>query len=400
MRPALRRCWLSAVGLLAGACNGPAEPTTPPPVDLAGIAFTLGTPEVVFSYRVDRCDELDLPDMTARAVRMPDGTLALYSGNAPRAYASFGGDFDSLRRSCIPTLVSDDDPTAHSFNNQEWVSTVYRDGGVFHAIVHNEYHDPVHPNCRQGDTSPANPCWYNALTYASSADGRTFTQPPAPAHVLAGPPQQWDAAGARAPGPYGYFAPSNIVRRSDGYFYAMFFTIPDRDTPTKRGSCVMRTNDLADPASWRAWHGAGYALALPSPYTAAATGVACTIVLPHGIDGSLTYNTYLARYLYVGATGAQVDGAVKCGFLYSTSQDLITWSAPRLVKEAPVPFPPCASGPNVGREYYPSLIDHTDTSVNFENTGRTPHLYYMRYNDNALNRDLVRVPVTIEIANR
>jgi hypothetical protein len=68
-----------------------------------------------------------------------------------------------------------------------------------------------------------------------------------------------------------------------------------------------------------------------------------------------------------------------------------------VLKQAPVSFPPCGSGPNTGREYYPSLIDHADTSVNFENTSRTPHLYYMRYNDEGLNRDLVRLPVTIAL---
>jgi hypothetical protein len=382
--------------LVAAGCG--TQPTEPPvvPVILADITFILGTPEVVFSYRADRCDVMDLPDMTARAVRMSDGSLVLYSGNAPRAYASFGPDFGSLKRSCVPTLVSDDDPTAPSFSNQEWLSTVYRQGGVYHAIVHNEYHDPVHPNCRQGDTSPANPCWYNALTYASSGDGRTFNQPPAPQHVLAGPPQRWDPSGGRAPGPYGYFAPSNIVRRNDGLYYAMFFTIPDRDTPTRRGSCVMRTANLADPSSWRAWDGTGYTLAMPSPYSPEATGQACAIVLPHGIDGSLTYNTYLDRYIYVGATGAQVDGVVTCGFLYALSQDLLTWTPPRVLKEAPVPFPPCGTGLPMGREHYPSLIDHADTSTNFEYTGRTPHLYYMRYNDNALNRDLLRVPLVIQ----
>jgi hypothetical protein len=361
------------------------------------LRFTLGAPEVVFSYRQHRCEVLDLPDMTARAVRMADGTIALYSGNAPNAYASFGPDFASLRRSCVPTLVSDDDHTAASFSNQEWLSTVYREGNVYHAIVHNEYHDPVHPNCKAGDTSPANPCWYNGLTYASSLDGRVFTQPPAPSHVLAGPPQQWDASGARAPGPYGYFAPSNIVKREDGYYYAMFFTIPERDDQQKRGSCVMRTDDLADPARWRAWDGAAFALAMPSPYDRDATGVACRIVVPHGIDGSLTYNTHLQRYIYVGGTGANVNGVVTCGFIYATSTDLIDWSPPGVLKLAPVPFPPCGSGPNVGREYYPSLIDHADTSVNFEFTGSTPHLYYMKYMDGALERDLLRVPVTIEV---
>lgn len=356
--------------------------------------FELGEPEVVFSYQTDRCDDFDLPDMTARAVRLQDGTIALYSGNAPAAYASFGPDFDQLVRSCVATLVSVDDTTAETFLNQSWLSSVYRDGDRFHAIVHNEFHDPVHPNCKPGDTSPANPCWYNALTYATSSDGRSFEQP-APEHVLAGPPQVWDPSGPRTPSPYGYFAPSNLLLRDDGYVYAMFFAIPDRDDPPRRGSCVMRSDDPGDPASWRAWDGGAFALAMPSPYDPAASGEACTIVLPGGIEGSLTYNTYLERYLYVGASGWIIDGALTCGFLYSLSEDLIRWTPPRVLKAAPTPIPPCPSGTNVGREYYPALIDHDAPGVNFDTTGRTPHLYYMRYNDQALDRDLVRVPVVI-----
>lgn len=42
---------------------------------------------------------------------------------------------------------------------------------------------------------------------------------------------------------------------------------------------------------------------------------------------------------------------------------------------------------------YPSLVDHADTTVNFETMGRTPHLYYMRWNA-GLDRDLVRAQVT------
>ena len=46
------------------------------------------------------------------------------------------------------------------------------------------------------------------------------------------------------------------------------------------------------------------------------------------------------------------------------------------------------------------IIDHDDTTPNFENTGRTPYLYFTRFNgttisDAGLNRDLVRVPVII-----
>jgi hypothetical protein len=43
--------------------------------------------------------------------------------------------------------------------------------------------------------------------------------------------------------------------------------------------------------------------------------------------------------------------------------------------------------------FYPSLVDHADTTVNFEVMGRTPHLYYVRINGDNLDRDVVRVPL-------
>jgi hypothetical protein len=45
------------------------------------------------------------------------------------------------------------------------------------------------------------------------------------------------------------------------------------------------------------------------------------------------------------------------------------------------------------------LIDHADTTVNFETMGRTPHLYYTRLNDKGLDRDLVRAQLTFTRTN-
>jgi hypothetical protein len=43
---------------------------------------------------------------------------------------------------------------------------------------------------------------------------------------------------------------------------------------------------------------------------------------------------------------------------------------------------------------YVSLIDHADTTINFERPGRTPYLYYVRFNDDGADRQVVRVPLT------
>ena len=372
----------------------------------------LGEPEVVMHYRSESCRAaggLDLPDVPVRAVRRPgDEWILLFAGNAPDYYLLVGPDFDQLQRDCSqPVLRSGDSPYAHTFDNQEWILAVYREGRILHAFVHNEYHDPYAPNCRPGVTDPSNRCWYNAITYAASRDGgRTFLHRPAPAHVVAAPPIPWDPTppqpcprGTCPPPPYGYFGPSNIVQGQDGFYYTMFMSIPDPARPAFRGTCLMRTADLADPASWRAWDGEGFNLSMASPYDADGnpqpTGLPpCALVAPETIGTlhqSLTYNAYLGLYILVGSEVFPVNRVPTCGIFFSLSPDLLRWSPPQLIMPTKLPYPPCnPDGRPDGSLIYPSLIDHEDVTSSFEVTGRTPHLYFVRWNS-GLDRDLLRV---------
>lgn len=43
---------------------------------------------------------------------------------------------------------------------------------------------------------------------------------------------------------------------------------------------------------------------------------------------------------------------------------------------------------------YASVIDREDQTVNFARIGRTPYLYYARFNERVLDRAVVRVPFT------
>ena len=343
------------------------------------ISFSYGPEEVVFRHTTDACEPLDVPDVPARAIRLGDGTLVLIDGDAPHNHALFGADFSSLKRSCTPIYISDDNTSAASFDNQEWVQTAYREGNVIHALLHNEYHDPFAANCQPGNTSPGNPCWYNSITYASSVDGgRSFTHVVAPGHVAAPAAQVWDPTGS--PPPYGYFESSNIVQGKDGLFYAVFTAIDKgKSVYTDMAICVMRTPTLADPASWRAWDGSGFNLKMSDPYLGPAASF-CTIVgnpSPNFSQG-LTYNTYLQKYLLVGGGG-----------YYSLSTDLINWTASQPIRPE--------ESPSVA---YATVIDHDDPTANFESPGRTPYLYFTRFNGTTiraagLNRDLIRVPMII-----
>lgn len=372
---------------------------------------TLGAREIVIDWTTDRCEDLDVPDGPARFVRAQDNSLVLFSGNAPRYYVSRGAGFGSLARDCIqPVLVSKDLPTAESYENWEWPWAIYRDGATWHALVHNEFHDAVAVTCRPGDSSPGNPCWYNSITHAVSTDGaKTFTKPLAPAHVVAPAPNAWVAP---LPGEVpvgngtveGYFNPSNIVHASDGYYYSFLMAIPTRNWTEAQGLCVFRTNTLADPSSWRAWDGSGFNLRMTSPYVTGGPATVCSFLDTVMTQGQVEYNTYLERYMYVSVSQGPFDvgGRGVCGFFYALSADLVHWSRHQLLVEAQLPWCPAdLQQPGVldpQTVLYPSIVDHSDTTVNFERTGRTPYLYYTRFNA-GLDRDLVRVPLTITRQN-
>jgi hypothetical protein len=371
------------------------------------VAVTVGTAkEVVFRWATDRCEDLDLPDQPARFVRAEDGSLVLIDGNAPRHYLSRGGDFNSLKRDCSrAALVSADLRTAESYENWEWLWVVYREGSRWHALIHNEFHDAVASTCRVGDPSPGNPCWYNSITYAVSDNGgAAFAKPSPPRHVVAPAPFVWvpPPPGAISPSGFffadGYRAPTNVVRASDGYYYSLIELFPTIFSDS-RGLCVMRTDRLDDPASWRAWDGSGFNLRMSSPYVTGSAAPMCTFV-SRQIDGMggghIVYSTYLSRYVLVAPTGGLVDG--RCGYVISLSTDLIHWSELQLLVEAKVIFCPTVTpGPGAVETFptlYPSLVDHGDTTINFERAGRNAYLYYTRFNDGGLDRDLVRVPIT------
>lgn len=390
---------LLAAATLFGCSAGPTIPPPPPPPK-GQITFSFGAEETVFSYASDSCESLDVPDTPAHAVRFTDGSLMLADGDAPHNYAMFGPDFSTLKRTCTPILVSDDLPTPDSFDNQEWIFSVYFDGTLVHALIHNEFHDPIALGCKPSDSTPANPCWYNSISYAVSSDGGyTFTHAPPPAHLVAPPPQQWNPQGPPSPPPpYGYFEPSNILHAQDGFFYAAFRAIATHQQ--QNGNiCVMRTQTLGDPTSWRAWDGSGFNLQMTDPYTST-NPTLCTSVSPGLAQPTLTYNTYLGKYMMVGSTAVGYPSV--CGAYYALSSDLIHWTDLQLMRMAYFSNSPCLPpGGNGYLNIYFSIIDHNDVTANFEKAGQNPYLYYTREQwDNGagtLNRDLVRVPLAITV---
>jgi hypothetical protein len=231
-------------------------------------------------------------------------------------------------------------------------------------------------------------CFYAGLTYAVSTDGgKTFSQPGPPDNQIAAPPSAYDADA----GSFAMWQPSNIVHNpDDGYYYALVARIyaPYNQGGHVNAACVMRTQTLDDPASWRAWDGEGFNLPL-SNSSSEAEGTPCTIVERLGLTYGLTYNTYLQAFI---ATGQAFGIVPRSGFYYVTSTDLVHWSQPYLLMATDLVQ--TTDGPFLA---YPALVDPDSPSMSFDVTGQDPYLYFSSFQAPSLSHvDLLRVRIHFE----
>lgn len=281
-----------------------------------------------------------------------------------------------------------------AFNQREWVASLYTDDGRrIAALVHEEYHGTQPGTCVQNEPTS---CWYNAVTFARSDNGGLSFQQPPPGQLVAASAYRYRPGDA----PTGIFSPSNIVRARDGYYYAL---VVSRAPSDAIGSCLIRTDDPFEPSSWRAWDGSGFGIRFADPYRATpdAARPCVPVATPEigTMNESLTYNTYLDRYLLVGLVASRPgpSGKPVPGVYFSLSSDLIHWSRRRLIMEATSVQTFRYGGPDPIA--HPSLIDPRSDSRTFATTGRRPYLYYTRFNyegcQRTMNRDLVRRPIEL-----
>jgi hypothetical protein len=333
------------------------------------------------------------------------------------------------------------------YEHWEYLSSGYIEDGVafpgssnqgrkVYGFIHDEFH-PTNMTPGQPDTCTApradvlSACWMAASTMITSTDGgRCFgvtsvsgssciwgdsTNPRPNVSLVASIPYKfednWGARGAKAP--------SNVIYdAAHNYFYA-FVHLQSGDTPDtcsaqplypacwdpnaetqpayrdqQPGMCLIRTQNLADPTSWRGWDGTGsaawdsqgFSVSFINPYTdsSAPAGHRCQPVaydvLAGGGVGSLSFNTYFNKYMYVGRQhqGSETEPD---GLYYSLSSDLINWSKPELILSGIDPAHP--ENPNPPCHGYVSLLDPADPAAsptaaarNFDHPGRTPYIYY------------------------
>ena len=343
----------------------------------------VGEEEVVFDWTTDRCEDFDIPDLPARAFRDDSGQVQMIATN-DRVRRYIGPDLNNLTHECAIVMSSDRDPDPAAFNDGEWIGATYtEDGKTIYAVLHNEYQGSDHPG--ECFTQQDYKCWYNSLTLAVSTDSGVSYQHPImpPAHLIATYPEQY----VPDIGPYGIFHPSNIVKGKDGFYYSIVHLV--KPLPFEEGgACLMRTNDLSDPKSWRFWDGSGFDGTFINPYTEPTDNPGAHVCssVQIALTSSLTYNNYIDRYVLIGPGGEGESS----GFLYALSKDLINWTPFKLFYHVALPFTPV---PEDTVYLYPSLLDPDSTTRNFETTGKTAYLYYTRFNGHGLDRDLLRVPV-------
>jgi hypothetical protein len=382
----------------------------------AAQAYTFGEPSVrqfgpevqVYDWSTQKCNNDDIPDQATRAFRdVNDQVVLVNSHHTTRRYQ--GPTLATVTHNCSIMMGSGKNPDPSMFDDREWLATTWTpEGATVYGLIHSEYqgynHEPEGFCIRSGEQfSEKQKCWYNTLTLTKSTNnGATFQHATPPNHFVAGPAYQY----ARGIGPIGYFQPSNIVRGRDGYLYLLSHVQDYGVQPV--GSCLMRTNNIDDPGSWRLWDGSGFRRRSLDPYRNVISDPAqhvCAPVSPHigTMSETLTWNTYFKKWVLVGSW--QGPGAAPypdSGFYYFTSDDLVNWALPKLLMKARLPWTwRCSDGiPEQVRD--PSLLDNDSQSRNFDTTGQRPYIYFTRFNISgcftSLDRDLIRIP--IEFSNQ
>lgn len=344
-----------------------------------------GSRAAVFDTSKDSCELIDIPDAPARAFRDYQGTVHLVSSHYVMR-ASLGPTLETVKHSCEVAYWSRHDPNPADFDDNTWLDSFYSiDGQQIVALGHMEYHGWEHPGecSEQGNYSAA--CWYNADTFHLSKDGgyhfRSFK---APGNYLVGVPYRYVVND----GPEGYSVDTNIVKAGDWYYaMATGWSWPGTCYLTNHcrvlgGAAPIRTSNILDPTSWRAWDGQDFDVTFVDPYLGPVTHPREHIFTP---IPTITYvnaiNFHPASNLFVATLFDPFNNFYGPPGLYlSTSPDLIQWSHPTLVVTIADLL---AKEPKGNWSYgYFSLLDPNSTDPNFSTITDTPYLYYVRSDAN------------------
>ena len=376
--------------LFAAALLLPPLPAAAQPRDGVRIS-TVGEPQTLYRWATDRCEDEFIPDSPARAFRRADGKMALLAAHREN-WLLVGDSFETLKPVCRSTLRS----TEHQSEGlgRLWIQAIYtRDGRTVTALLSQDLKAEMQARGCDPAGQPGR-CWVNNILAARSTDmGESYQLLPPQERTVATLAPAYPPS---AKGRYGAFTVSNIVAHQGAFYTMIWVQAAGRQ---KTGNCLFRTDDPADPQSWRGWDGRGFSVDMRRPDA----DTTCALVAPQSLRGevrSLTYSTQHKVWIAVFATQYKLpeDQRPVRGFYYAQSDDLFAWTPPRRIMAAPLK----------PREeqmeyfvYYPSLLDPDSKSPNFDTIdGARPVLLFTRTNlrngRGSMNRDLQYIHLSIE----
>ena len=322
---------------------------------------------VVYNYTVDHCPDglerysYDVADAPPRIFHSPrTGLFLQLSSVSTGSRGQEGSSIENLKHSCRVYVNSTDSMNTTAFSSHEmpfspWVSE--HDGVVF-ALTDMEFH-----NTTLGFGGLQ---LYTATTLFKSTDGGySFHHAlPPPHHVIAAMPYPpADAADAKLKTKVPAFRAVGNILPSNGYYYAMITALwkPASLGQQTQGRCIMRTNNISDPASWMGWDGHSFAAGMQSfwwkhPDPAKHT---CQPVLPSNMTHStLFYSNVYKRYVVLGTQPK---------WMYF-SHDLVHWeNATEII------------GDTGTRDEYSFVIDPSQPGPNYYEVGHEAYFFYEQF---------------------
>jgi hypothetical protein len=246
----------------------------------------------------------------------------------PRNRALSGPGLRALSPDCASRFQGHADPDPAALDDLVWLAATWtEDGRRVEALGHVEYQGHRHPGRCPAMTYL--PCWRNAVIALRSSDGGRRFERAAPDPAVAVLPYPYPATlGA----PSGYFSPSNVVALDDGR--RAVFVFAEATGRQRRGPCLLVTRHGADPAAWRVARRGGREGRLDGRHEDGCVPVRG----PGGPVTSLVRHRASSRWvaLVAGTRTPPGASAPRVGVWYLTSPDLLRWSGPRLLLEAPV----------------------------------------------------------------
>lgn len=354
-----------------------------------------GNAEVIFDYTTDRCEQFDIPDSPAAAVRTRKGIKLISSSY--NTYVSKTRDFQDFGRNCErPLFQSRYSDNYYAYRDREWPTSFkvsWKNPNLIYTLIHGEFHGHERYSQCNNDYLA---CWQNYLTEGISYNGLESIESASINMIATTTPRYLTNRG-----PMGVFHPSNIVRKveADGkaYYYFMAHVEARKDTlyrpllpyEQQTGVCLFRSKESSRTAlpdgNWLAWDGLKFSANMKRAEVCQVVSKPQIFKMSRSLVEIPGYG-----YLLVGTVGGSNPGTY-----YSVSTDLINWSPRRLLIAHRQP-----GGSGQVAYAHPRLIDHRSRSLDFSSIDLRRgeiYLYMTRFNSGwALDRDLVRFKIQVD----